>query len=146
MKKLEKEFGPINRPIIIVGEKMGKQRLGESTYALEGNRTGDFVHEAIGKRTNIILTNIVNYYYEGNFDRSRYVREGLIDLIWLFGKTNPSKIICLGNIAFEYVSSIDQFIPDGMIEIVSFPHPSWINRFQSSNRHNYLKQLSDAIS
>lgn len=141
VKKKPKYIGAISRPIIIVGEKMGQQRTGSDTYALEGNRTGDFVHEAIDDRENIVLTNIDNHFYPGIFDhKSPTLGIGIADLIELFEEVNPSKIITLGSIAKEYIASI---VTD--CEVINLPHPSWINRFHSKNRSQYVKQLTDAL-
>lgn len=142
MKKQPKFFLPLNRPVIVVGEKMGRQRAGEDRFALEGNGTGDFVHEAIGDKTNIILTNIVNYYYEGNFDHKKkdLICEGILDLIHLIEFYSPKKIICLGNIAADYMRSIKTTIP-----IIEMRHPSWVNRFQRKHRDQYIKQLSNEL-
>lgn len=141
-KKQPKLFEPVDRPVIVIGEKMGKQREGEDIFALEGNGTGDFVHEAIGPKTNIILTNIVNYYYPGNFDHKKkdMITEGILDIIHLIEFYNPRKIICLGNIAADYVRSIKTTVP-----VIELRHPSWVNRFHRRDRHLYVKQLSDEL-
>lgn len=141
MKKEPKFIDVTERPIIIVGEKMGKQRLGQNRYALEGNGTGDFVHEAIGDRQNIILTNIVNYFYPGDFKHTGpEIAEGISDLIHLIEEHQPSKIICLGNIAAMYTRSI-RIIPSDCV-VVEMRHPSWVNRFKSKERHEYIKLLT----
>jgi len=145
MKKKPKIFGPIDRPIIIIGEKMGRQRSGEDQYALEGNRTGDFIHEAIEGIDNLILTNVVNYYYAGNFDHTKHVGEGITDLIELFETYHPRKVICLGNISWDYTNSIRWVIENDCI-VTKFPHPSWINRFRSSNRSEYIKLLRHELN
>lgn len=126
-------------PILIVGEKPNTTRDG-STFALEGNRTGDFVHEAIGDRENIILTNVVNVLYAGEFRHDMYVGDGVIDLMELINTYYPRKIICLGEIAKKYIDSIKHGITTFYM-----PHPSWINRFRHSTRHEYIKILSDEL-
>jgi hypothetical protein len=142
-KKLEKFINVGIRPVIIVGEKMGRQRIGQDTYALEGNGTGDFVHEAIEDLDNIILTNVNNHYYKGDFDHNHPgVREGLSDLFELFLLYEPVKIICLGNIAYNYVAKVKK--PDDC-PVISFRHPSWINRFKRKTRHLFLEELRNEI-
>lgn len=144
MKKEPKFISVTSHPILVIGEKMGRQRAGQDRYALEGNGTGDFVHEAIGERGNIILTNIVNYYYEGNFDKKRHVEEGLQDIIQLVLRYKPRKIITLGGIARDYIANMQRYIFKD-IRVVSLPHPSWVNRFKRRNRLTYIKQLSDEL-
>lgn len=145
-KSIPKLIGKIDRPIIIVGEKPGYQHKGkESPYSLEGNRTGDFVAEAIGNSTNIILTNVVNELYTGNFDHTHEnVAVGLHELYELFKKYNPSKIICLGVIAERYVYEMAGEMKLNAV-LVKFPHPSWINRFRSKYRSEYIHQLKKHI-
>lgn len=143
MKKQPKIIKVSQRPVIIVGEKMGKQRAGQDTYSLEGNRTGDFVHEAIEGIDNIILTNVVNHYYPGNFNHDMYVGEGICDLIELFEEYNPKRIITLGNIAKDYVASIKAVPHD--CEVINLPHPSWVNRFKSSERFIYVKNMRHEV-
>lgn len=128
-------------PVIIVGEKMGKQRIGQDKYALEGNRTGDFVHEAIDNQENIILTNIVNYYYPGNFNPNlNHMDECLKELDELIILMQPSIIIALGGIAKHYLIKLGY-----RKRIIEFPHPSWINRFMSSKRNKYIELLNKTI-
>lgn len=140
MKYTPKIIGPIDHPTIIVGERPGKTRDG-STFALQGNRTGDFVHEAVGDKTNIILTNLYNVLHEGNFD-IKYVADGVLDLIELIEIYDPSLIVTLGNPARDYVQSISII----KCPIFSMQHPSWINRFQSSYRQDYINQLKHALN
>lgn len=130
-----------NRPRIIVGEKPNKTR-DNSKFSLVGNRTGDFVAEVIGERENIILTNVVNYLYEGKFDRKRHLDEGICDLIELIETYNPIKIITLGGIADEFASSLTKPDDCGFFRM---PHPSYINRFLSSLRGDYIKMLQDEL-
>lgn len=134
-----KYIGLIKNPIIIIGEKPNTTR-DNSTFSLVGNRTGDFVAEAIGDRENIILTNVVNILYPGDFDRYKGVADGINDLIHMFEEHKPRKIICLGGIAKEYVDSIVYDCPR-----VYLAHPSWINRFRSSLRHEYINILSNEL-
>lgn len=134
-----KFIGVIDHPIIIVGERPGKTRDG-SIFALQGNKTGDYVHEAIGDRQNLILTNLYNVLHEGDFDISK-VADGILNLIELIEIYDPSLIVTLGNPARDYVQSIS------IVEcpIISLPHPSWVNRFKNSYRHEYINQLSYAL-
>lgn len=134
-----KHIGITQNPIIIVGEKPGTTR-DNSTLALSGNRTGDFVHEAIGDRQNIILTNIVNEYYSGSFDHSRGLADGILELIELIETYKPSGIITLGQISHEYTMSIVHPYP-----VWNMPHPSYINRFYHSLRGDYIKRLQNEI-
>ena len=133
-------IGVTKYPIIIVGEKPNKTRDG-STLSLTGNRTGDFVHEAIGPRENIILTNVVNELYPGEFDKNKGIAEGILNLISLIELHRPRKIICLGEIASTYIRSIS--IITG--EIVDLKHPSWVNRFKHGERADYIKFLQDEL-
>lgn len=139
IKFTPKYIGVTQHPIIIVGEKPNKTR-DNSTFSLQGNRTGDFVSEAIGDRTNIILTNVVNLLYSGKFDRKTGLADGILELIEMIEKHQPRKIICLGAIAAEYINSIKI-----NIRLIKLPHPSFINRFLSSERDFYVKLLSDEI-
>lgn len=141
MKKQPKLINVSLEPIIIIGEKMGKQRKGKDKCALEGNRTGDFVHEAIGDKQNIILTNIVNYYYEGKFNPGKHVVEGLEDLQELINFYEPCKIICLGTISYGYMKALKIKCP-----VVHLPHPSFINRFLSSQRQDYILKLRNELN
>lgn len=133
IKKIPKLIDVTERPVIIVGEKPGKTRV-PCQYALVGNRTGDFVAEAIEGLPNIILTNVVNILYEGNFN-GLGLREGLTDLHELINTYKPRKIICLGSVAKKYVKA-----PAGCM-VSYMPHPSYINRFKSSERSHYIKHL-----
>lgn len=140
MIKFKPKFiGLIENPIIIVGEKPGRTR-DNSTYSLQGNKTGDFIDEAIGNKTNIILTNIVNHFYHGKFD-DQYVGEGVLDLMNLIETYTPRKIITLGEHAKKWTLSI----VDIKCPIISMSHPSWINRFQSKYRHEYIKFLANEL-
>lgn len=130
-----------DNPILIVGEKPGRTR-DNSTYSLQGNRTGDFVNEAIGTRTNLILTNVVNVLYNGTFRHDIHVGDGLVELIALIEKFKPRKIICLGAVARDYVKSIKDL--NGTV-VWEMPHPSYINRFLSSERSMYIKELSNEL-
>lgn len=144
VKAVPKLIGVTERPILIVGEKLNTQRPGY-IYALEGNRTGDYVHEAIGDKTNIILSNVVNELYKGNFDHKHpAVAQGILELIELIETHQPSKIICLGGIARDYVLSLKPIIPSDCKVVEQF-HPSWVNRFKSKYRSQYIKQLSDEL-
>lgn len=136
--------GVSERPLIIVGEKINKQRPDHwgYGYALLGNKTGDFIEEAIFGYSNLILTNVVNRYYPGDFDPKKFIAEGLTDLIHMIEHENPSRIIALGGIAQKYVHSM--VVPDDC-DIVDFPHPAWINRFKSGYRHEYINQLQKHI-
>jgi hypothetical protein len=137
MKKQPKFIGVTVNPILIIGEKMGNQRKGQDKYALEGNRTGDFVHEAIGDRQNIILTNVVNYYHDFN----EHLAEGIRDLEHIIDTYRPSKIICLGGIALKYISKLNLEIP-----VVHLFHPSFINRFLSSTRADHIQKLRNELN
>lgn len=141
IKKIPKFIFVTNNPVLIVGERMGKQRVGEDKFALEGNRTGDFVHEAIGDQENIILTNIHNYLYPGKFtDKFIHHTECMYDLKEIILCNEPCKIICLGAVAAKYVKFL---LPKSIVVVM--PHPSYINRFQSSLRPSYIKWLSNEI-
>lgn len=137
---IPKFIGVTKDPILIVGEKPGNTR-NNIHYSLQGNRTGDFVDEAIDGRTNIILANIVNLQYRGDFDHKIGVADGIIDLIEIIEVYKPRKIICLGNIAAKYIKSIKSDIP-----VVELRHPSWINRFRHKLRSEYLKILSNELN
>lgn len=139
IKFTPKIIGDLNNPVIIVGEKPNTTRDG-STQSLVGNRTGDFVAEAIGDRTNIILTNVVNLFYKGDFDHTIGVADGVLELIQLIEEHNPRKIICLGNIVRKYVDSIVSDCPK-----VYLRHPQWINRFRFKERSVYIKILQDEL-
>lgn len=145
-KSIPKLIGVVDRPIIIVGEKPARQHLGkESPYSLEGNRTGEFVAEAISGYSNLILTNVVNVLYQGNFNHGgRYLQQGLFELSLLIKEHSPSKIICLGAISSHYVNHLNPVVPPDC-EVISFPHPSWINRFRSKERSEYIHQLKKYI-
>lgn len=147
-KKIPKIIGPIHHPILIVGEKIGKQRIDctERQYALVGNRTGDFVAEAIGSSTNIILTNLINHNIDGDFLKvvtKDMIQEGLLDLWMLIRFHEPCKIILLGGIAQRYARKIDGIMD---YKLVDLPHPSWINRFHSKDRHFYIEILKQHLT
>lgn len=134
-----KFIGPLSNPTLIVGEKPNTTRDG-STVSLVGNRTGDFVAEAIEDRTNIILTNVVNILYSGKFDRTFGVADGVLELVQLIEDYKPRKIICLGGIAEEFVNSIVSDCPK-----ICLRHPSWINRFRNKERLDYIKILQNEL-
>jgi uracil-DNA glycosylase len=138
-KYLPKFIEVSDNPIIIVGERPGLTRDG-SQFALYGNRTGDFVHEAIDDKKNLILTNLYNVLHEGDFDL-RHVADGVLDLIELIEIYEPSLIVTLGKPAETYVQSISII----KCPIYSMPHPSWINRFKSKYRQDYINQLKHEL-
>lgn len=148
-KKIPKLIGPIDHPVLIVGEKIGRQRndCTEKQYALVGNRTGDFVTEAIGDKTNIILTNLINHNLEGDIRKvdKKIINEGMIDLTLLIFTWYPRKIITLGNFVQDHLYKIIP-VNDLQFKVIAFPHPSWINRFRSSQRSEYINQLKNHIT
>ncbi len=138
MTKFEPKFIEVSsNPVIIVGERPNTTRDG-SRFALQGNRTGDYVTEAILGFSNIILTNVTNYLYPGDFRKDTTLGDGVLELMQLVETYQPSKIICLGGIAYEYA-------PRGNHKIIKLLHPSWVNRFMSSEREHYIKQFRDEL-
>lgn len=143
-----KIIGPIDRPTIIVGEKPGKQRVHQqSKHSLHGNRTGDFVHTAIEGLTNIILTNVTNSLYKGDFRKDETLQEGVQELEKLFKEYLPSKVICLGAHAAKYAASISmrRHVLEKDCEVICLPHPSWVSRFHYKEKPEYIKKLTDSI-
>lgn len=125
------------RPVIIVGERPGRQRPKDSNQeCFHGNRTGDFVESVIDGMKNIILTNTQQEYYSGSLrlTGTEHVN-GITALTALIRKVNPKRVICLGKYAHESVMNIVHFRQD--CEVTSLPHPSWTLRFNKDKKVYY---------
>lgn len=111
-----------DNPVFIVGEKPGRQRLGEETMTVwESNRSGDFMDSVLDESVNVFVTNICNYQ-EWNIDHRL---EGIADLIADYKKLKPRKIIALGCISYDICNHL--FL--GGCKIVMLTHPSFVLRF-----------------
>jgi len=134
-----KNIGDLKNPVFIVGLGPGLQRKGEKTHlAWEGNRSADLVQEAIKGLDNIYLTNVMNYYVKGEIT-AEIISKGVDKLRRDINKLKPSKIICMGDFAFNHIRIIN---PPG--EVIKFKHPSYLIRFQKP-KDPYIKELKAAI-
>jgi uracil-DNA glycosylase len=137
-KYLDVEIKVKKNPIIIVGQNPGRQRKDSKSivgYCWNGNRSADLLLEAIEGQKNLILTNLCQYR-EMNEDN---LFECYVDLQEKCDTLEPSKIICLGDIAFEEVETLNT-----TAKIYHFEHPSRIVRFQM-DKEDYKKRIKEAI-
>ncbi len=135
MKKFEKKRIRVSsKPIMIIGVKPGKQRMGERTYKVwEGNRSGDFINNIVKDLKNILLTNVCNYKDPTPPKRTL----GIYELISDIKINKPRKIICLGKHPFNIVK---QYKLDEKFKTVKLLHPSYVLRFNKDVK-NYRKKL-----
>lgn len=133
-----KSLGELNKPVFIVGQCPGKQRKDEQTRVVwSGNRSGKFISEILQGKTNIYLTNILNYHVDGAISDELVVK-GISELQHDIEKLNPRKIICLGNFAGDTIKNklpLKIYIP-----IVILNHPSYILRF-NKDKNAYTRKL-----
>lgn len=121
-------------PIIIVGQNPGRQRGGViDPTCWKNNRSADLLLEAIDGVDNIILTNICQYR---DMTKDR-IQEGVDDLKTLIDEVKPSKIIFIGELAYQKGINLcfKYYVPSK-----SFYHPSYINRF-GKDREEYKRNL-----
>lgn len=130
--------GVKKNPIIIVGQNPGHNYDGTHTgVAWERNKSAKLLWEAIDDRQNLILTNICNY----TVITIPRLAEGVLDLYHLIKIDNPSKIVCLGNIAYTEVKKMQV---QNMPKVFHFHHPSYIIRF-NKGRNSWIKDIRKAI-
>jgi uracil-DNA glycosylase len=147
MDKMKPRFIDVTaNPIMIVGERPGKQRKKSKVdYVFHGNRTGDFIEKAISGHTNLILTNGINLYSKADITNDRlYQHKGQKELMKLINDYNPKKIICLGNFAELQIYKIygAAKLP---FELIKLAHPSYVLRFNIEVAE-YAKKLKKALS
>lgn len=137
MKFYDRHIEVTERPVIIVGERPGRQRKKDrNQQCFHGNRTGDFVESVIDGKINIILTNVQQEYYSGSLRLTGIEHvNGFYALNSLIRKMNPRHIICLGKYAHESVMCIIHLPQD--CKVTSLPHPSWTLRFNKSKKLYY---------
>jgi uracil-DNA glycosylase len=133
------EIGPLHRPVMIVGQAVGRQTKGrESDYMWQGSKTADFMMRILDGRQNIVLTNALDRYNpssktiskkELHHARSRLVKEII--------RYHPSMIAVLGNDAYWSIYYLSEMLE---IAVYRFYHPSFIMRF-NLNRKIYMKTL-----
>lgn len=123
------------RPILIVGERPGKQRLGTAEQkAFHGNKSGDFIEEIIKDYGNIVITNAINFQETEFESLNDLILDGAYDLRQLIKKYEPKRIIALGKRARL---TIDNITDNGNSSILAddcfvfyLPHPSFVLRFR----------------
>lgn len=131
------------RPVFLVGQIPGVQREGhKNRIVFEGNRTGDFItYQILPNVSYVYLTNISNYYTYGTFIK-KYIDKGLNELKADLKFYNPSKVITLGNFAYNHFK-IKRWT--NLFNVVLLPHPSHILRF-NKDINEYKKLLINEIN
>lgn len=113
-------------PVFIVGQNPGTQRKGQQTNTVWfGNRSADLLWDVIDGLEPIYLTNVCNYQ---RMTRKR-VQSGIKCLRDKIKQEQPRKIIALGEFAQAGVLAAKPDCP-----VVSYPHPSYIARFNRDKR------------
>lgn len=122
--------------VIIVGQNPGNQykKRTHSDYCWVNNKSANFLQDCLTDVNNIVLTNVCQYK---TFNKHT-LEEGLYDLQVMADYLQPSKIICLGEIAYKHVSKmyIDLRLPPtiGILGVKKIEHPSFILRFNKDQQ------------
>lgn len=111
---------------LIVGEKPGSNSLGYNTPFV-GTGSGQWLLDFL--ETNNISEN--KYYWINAQDLyGRVAEQDFIDDL------SPSKIICLGNKAYDWAKNLAEDFT-----VVKVPHPQYWKRFKSGQPYPLLKEL-----
>ena len=130
-----------SNPTFIIGENPGKPLKSQEQHEVwRGNRCARLINEAIKGKSNIYLTNIYNWYFKDCDDKEKLILDGISELKNDLDKFQPTKIICLGQFAFDVISNLDY-----IAEISFFSHPSYIFRF-NKNKKQYIKNLRKELN
>jgi len=122
-------------PVFLVGQNPGKQRKGEQTGRVwEGNRSSDLLLQACLGKENLYFTNICNHQEicDKLLQEKMELRQKIIDY-------EPRLVICLGNFAYEHLTSLNL-----NVETIGIQHPSYIARF-NKDKEAYVKQIRELI-
>lgn len=125
--------------VFLVGMCPGRQRISARNFlALQGNKTGDLVSEAIQGIPNIYLTNIFNVLTKN--PTKEMIARGLFKLKEDIADLEPVKIVLLGRWTEEQFLKLELDKP-----YIALEHPSFILRF-NKDKAEYLMRLRAAIT
>jgi hypothetical protein len=130
-------------PTFIIGQCPGRYIKQQTTFYDwdDMGRSGSFLNKIIKDIDNLYLTNI--YHYPISKPSQKIILEGVMELAYDFIKYEPSKIVCLGNFAYDVMKKY--FISDSIVDIVfKVEHPSYILRF-NKDKDKYKRNLRQII-